>query len=79
MTAIGEGKGRPANPGTEPHSASDDACEHAHVYVLPPTRFEKFKRLILFILFLGLLALILKSMGWCIGGVCLIGMDSLGL
>lgn len=32
-------------------------------------------RLILFILFLILLAAVLKGMGWCIGGVCEIGTD----
>lgn len=73
MTAKSEKDVRPA-----PSEKSSDAAP-AHVYVLPPTRFEKFKRLILFILFLGVLALILKSMGWCIGGVCLFGMNELGI
>lgn len=30
-------------------------------------------RLILFVLFLIVLALVLKGMGWCIGGVCDVG------
>lgn len=34
-------------------------------------------RLILFVLFLMLLAAVLKGMGWCIGGVCDIGTDLL--
>ena len=34
-------------------------------------------RLFLFVLFLVLLAMVLKGMGWCIGGVCDVGVDLL--
>ena len=34
-------------------------------------------RLILFVLFLMVLAAVLKGMGWCIGGVCELGTDML--
>lgn len=33
--------------------------------------------LILFVLFLILLAIVLMGMGWCIGGVCEVGTDML--
>lgn len=36
---------------------------------------EKWSRLILFVLFLMMLALVLKGMGWCIGGVCDVGTE----
>lgn len=78
MTAKSEKDVRTA-PTKKAAAAVSSGEARAHVYVLPPTRFEKFKRLILFIIFLGLLALILKSMGWCIGGVCLFGMNELGI
>lgn len=34
-------------------------------------------RALLFILFLVVLAIVLKGMGWCIGGVCEVGTDML--
>ena len=34
-------------------------------------------RALLFILFLLVLAIVLKGMGWCIGGVCEVGTDML--
>lgn len=34
-------------------------------------------RLVLFILFLIFLAIVLKAMGWCIGGMCEAGADLL--
>lgn len=36
-------------------------------------------RLLLFVLFLILLALILNRLGWCIGGVCEVGADMMDL
>lgn len=35
-------------------------------------------RLVLFVLFLMLLALVLNRLGWCIGGVCEVGADMVG-
>ena len=32
-------------------------------------------RLVLFVLFLIFLAIVLKAMGWCVGGVCDVGLD----
>ena len=34
-------------------------------------------RLVLFVLFLIFLAIVLKAMGWCVGGVCDVGLDAL--
>ncbi len=34
-------------------------------------------QIVLFIIFLILLALVLNGMGWCIGGVCEVGTDML--
>lgn len=34
-------------------------------------------RLLLFVLFLIFLAIVLKGMGWCIGGMCEVGADYL--
>ena len=34
-------------------------------------------RLVLFVLFLIFLAIVLKAMGWCGGGVCDVGLDAL--
>lgn len=34
-----------------------------------------FFRVLLFVLFLIAFAVFLKGMGWCVGGVCEIGMD----
>ena len=34
-------------------------------------------RLFLFVLFLIFLAIVLKAMGWCVGGVCDVGLDAL--
>lgn len=35
----------------------------------------KWSRVILFVLFLLMLAVVMKGMGWCIGGVCEVGAD----
>lgn len=34
-------------------------------------------RQVLFVLFLIFLAIVLKAMGWCVGGVCDVGLDAL--
>ena len=34
-------------------------------------------RLVLFVLFLIFLAIVLKAMGWCVVGVCDVGLDAL--
>ena len=38
---------------------------------------RRWGRFILFVIFLLLFAAVLKGMGWCVGGVCDVGVDRL--
>lgn len=40
-------------------------------------RLTPVSRVIWFVIFLGFLALFLKAMGWCVGGICEVGADYL--